>query len=392
MKKQLLARFACPICGGSPSLEVWETLGDEITDGLLRCTCGEAFPVIGGVPRMLTGSLRSQLHDDYPAFFMRHSRRLPPGLLSHDSSRTAACRTQRSFGFEWTRFSEMRPAWEKNFWDYWAPHTPDFFRGRTVLDAGCGMGRHLYYAAQHADEVIGLDFSRAVDAAHKNTRHLNAAHVVQADLLHAPFRPETFDIIYCLGVLHHLPNPEEGLFSLLKHLKPGGELRTYVYWDLEGAPRWKRALLGLVTLMRRVTTRLPHRVLAWLSCPIAAGAWLSFVLPYCALSKSRFTRNLAETLPLKQYSEYPFSVLLNDQFDRFSAPLEKRYRKAEVGRWLENSGLDEVQVTANSGWLGHGRKGRRTVDHEAARWSRTPPPMSRGSRHNSRSTIARSAF
>ncbi len=362
MKKQLLNRIVCPDCGSSLALYVWDASGEEIIDGLLRCNCGEAFPVIGGVPRMLTGGLRNQLHEDYSAFFARYGERLPSNLrLSQCSSPSVVRKTQRSFGFEWSRFSRMLPDWENNLWGYLAPHTADSLRGRTVLDAGCGMGRHMYYVAQHAGEVIGIDFSRAVDAAQNNTQHLGAAHVVQADLLKAPFRSESFDFIYCLGVLHHLPDPEKGLRSLLRYLKPGGEMRIYVYWDLEGAPRWKRALLGLVSLLRRVTTRVPHRVLMGLCYPIAAGAWLSFVVPYRLLSKCGITRHFSETLPLRQYSQYPFSVLLNDQFDRFSAPLERRYRKTEVCHWLENSGLETVRVMPHWGWLGHGRKVRRPV-------------------------------
>ena len=34
--------------------------------------------------------------------------------------------------------------------------------------------------------------------------------------------------------------------------------------------------------------------------------------------------------PLSIYTKYPFNVLYNDQFDRFSAPIEKRYSEAEV--------------------------------------------------------------
>jgi SAM-dependent methyltransferase len=357
MKRRLLKRLACPNCSGSPALDVWRTSGDEIVEGLLRCDCGEAFPVIGGVPRMLTGDLRDPLFEDYASFFSRYGRRLPARFHPSDCPAPAVVReTQRSFGFEWSRFSRMLPVWEKNFWDYMAPHTAESFRGKTVLDAGCGMGRHLYYVARYAAEAIGMDFSRSVDAAYGNTCHLRAAHVVQGDLLHAPFRPASFDLIYCLGVLHHLPDPEEGLRSLLRYLKPGGELRIYVYWDFEGAPRWKRALVDLVALLRRVTTRLPHRVLTWLCYPIAAGAWLSFVAPYRAMSRSRLTKGLAETLPLRQYADYPFSVLVNDQFDRFSAPLEKRYGETEICRWLRNSGLEEVRVMPHWGWLGHGRK------------------------------------
>jgi SAM-dependent methyltransferase len=357
MKKRLLNLLVCPSCAAALSLEAWQVCRTEIVEGLLHCRCGEVFPIIGGVPRMLPRRLRPQLHEDYAPFFVAHHRRLPDRLLpAGKPGTTVSGRTQRSFGFEWTHFSAMRPEWERNFWDYMAPHHAGFLRGKTILDAGCGMGRHLYYSGRHGRDVVGVDFSRAVDAAQRNTRHLAAAHVVQADLRQLPFRAGTFDFIYCLGVMHHLPNPDRALRSLLGHLKPRGELRVYVYWNLNDSPRWKRALLAAVTALRRLTTRLPHRLLSWLCCPIAAGAWITFVLPCRWLSRFRPTRRIARNLPLTQYAQYPFGVLLSDQFDRFSAPLEKRYGSGEVRWWLENARLEEVTVAPHWGWLGHGRK------------------------------------
>jgi hypothetical protein len=50
----------------------------------------------------------------------------------------------------------------------------------------------------------------------------------------------------------------------------------------------------------------------------------------------------------------PFAVLFNDQFDRLSAPLEKRYDAAEVCGLLESAGLTDVRVFARYGWIGEG--------------------------------------
>ena len=67
------------------------------------------------------------------------------------------------------------------------------------------------------------------------------------------------------------------------------------------------------------------------------------------------TRGLAESLPLKQYASYPFSVCVNDQFDRFSAPIERRYTRAQVRGWFERAGMEEVAVRPHYGWVGTGR-------------------------------------
>ena len=66
--------------------------------------------------------------------------------------------------------------------------------------------------------------------------------------------------------------------------------------------------------------------------------------------------------PLFVYSKYPFQVLYNDQFDRFSAPIEKRYDADEVERLLEAAGLDAVEVRPCFGWIGEGTKRARHCD------------------------------
>src|SRR5262249_51985501 len=98
------------------------------------------------------------------------------------------------------------------------------------------------------------------------------------------------------------------------------------------------------------------RLLYGLSYPLAALAYAGFVLPYRLLRRVPGAGTLAERLPMKQYAAYPFPVCVNDQFDRFSAPIENRYTRAQVRGWLERAELEEIDVTANWGWLGSGRK------------------------------------
>ena len=61
-------------------------------------------------------------------------------------------------------------------------------------------------------------------------------------------------------------------------------------------------------------------------------------------------------MPLFIYSKYPFNVLYNDQFDRFAAPIEKRYDQHEVRELLERAGLVDVEVRPCFGWIADGTK------------------------------------
>ena len=234
---------------------------------------------------------------------------------------------------------------------------PGATRGQLTLDGGCGKGRHAYYALKSGARLIAVDFSRAIDVAARNCADAGDGErlFVQADLLALPFAAGTFDLVYSFGVLHHLPSPEEGYGRLVSLVRPGGRMLVYLYHALEGEPV-KQAILSAVTATRRLTTRLPHNVLLPLTTALGYALYAGVVLPYRALSRFAPTRALAETFPLKMYARYPVRVIVNDQFDRFSAPLEARYRRDEVEGWLVRAGLEERRIDPGAGWRALGRK------------------------------------
>jgi ubiquinone/menaquinone biosynthesis C-methylase UbiE len=263
--------------------------------------------------------------------------------------------TALSFGFEWNRFPEMYEQWNQSFLDYMQPHRPEFFRGKKVLDAGCGNGRFAYHAARCGAEVWAIDLGPAVEVARRNCESQGSVQVVQSDLHEPPFELESFDFIYSIGVLHHLPDPEAAFQKLLRFLKPGGEIQIYLYWKPERQP-FKSIMLAGITGLREVTTRLPHTVVHLLSYPAAVAAFGFFVWPYHVIKRIPSLEHVAQQMPMRQYADFPFRVCVNDQLDRLSAPIENRYTKQEVMDWLNRAKLKQPAVVANSGWVGTGRK------------------------------------
>lgn len=199
-----------------------------------------------------------------------------------------------------------------------------------------------------------MDVSPAIDVAAR--REGASADFVQADLRWPPFAPGTFDLVYSLGVVHHLEDPLAGIRALAPLVRPGGEMRLYVYRSLAEEGGFRRALLRAVTAVRGVTTRLPYGGLHAFSWTVAAAATVLFLLPRRLLRRSRLGDRWTRALPLVQYADVPFQMLVAEQFDRFGAPLEGRYRREEVEAWLRDVGLTVRAILPDLGWRAIGQR------------------------------------
>lgn len=230
MRTFLQALLVCPECKGDFETIVFSRNREEVIEGLLFCkTCGMAYPIVNTIPRVLGNGLELN-----PSFANRFSKELKALRINNPTSgmhrqNRLDRRTQQSFGFQWSRFPEMACNFKENFLYYIYPIKPEFFKGKIGLDAGCGFGRHIYNAAHFGAEMVGMDFSAAIDATYQNTKHFKNVHLIQADIYKIPFKNNIFDFIYSIGVLHHLSNPENGFRMLVPSIKPNGVFMVWVY-------------------------------------------------------------------------------------------------------------------------------------------------------------------
>lgn len=239
MKERILDLLVCPACKRKLSLQVFMKKNGEAKEGLLECPCGEWFPIMNFVPRLLLGEYRG----DYKRFLRRYRLRYlsdkTQSSLRPDSSRT---QVQKSFSSKWT----SQPSWgttgetkkfmmewmlEKYGWEDQKGLRKFLGNRKRILDAGTGLGREAMDFCEVCEngEVFGVDLSDAVESAYLNSKQYPNIHILQADLMRLPFKKRSFDFIFCEGVLHHTPNTKKAFEVLLNYLAPSGEIAAYLY-------------------------------------------------------------------------------------------------------------------------------------------------------------------
>jgi SAM-dependent methyltransferase len=275
----------CPDCRAPLRLEAPDRFA---------CPRGHAYPVVDGIPRFVAA-------ESYAG----------------------------SFGFEWTRHRRTQVDSSSGRTDSHETFTRKVglgraeLDGRLVLDAGVGSGRFAEVAADHGARVVGIDLSRAVDAAAENLG--DRALIAQADLFRLPFAEGTFDAIYSIGVLHHTPDTASAVRALAPLVKPGGSLAIWVYGRATG--------YRMADLYRHLTTRMSDRSLYRL-CQVLASVYPLQRLPVIG-------RPLTFLLPISHQADPEWRVL--DTFDWYAPRYQRKHTEDEVVGWFRELGFESIE-------------------------------------------------
>lgn len=108
----------------------------------------------------------------------------------------------------------------------------DHIVGKEVLDMGCGSGRYSIALAKiGAKKVVGADVQAKSFAPARQWCKENNLDVEfrEANILELPFEADSFDFIFCNGVLHHTNSIRWGLEELARVLKARGRAFLYIY-------------------------------------------------------------------------------------------------------------------------------------------------------------------
>jgi len=252
-------------------------------------------------------------------------------------------KTVESFGHEWESFSKFSKEEIDNIGkDYFDIVPQEFWsNSKSALDVGCGSGRWTRYVSTRMGSVYSIDPSSAAFVAQKNCSDLPNVTVIHAGVSNLPFPPEQFDLVFSLGVLHHVPNTSEAIRDCVKHVKPGGLFLVYLYYALDNRGLFFRTIFEATNIFRQIICKLPNSIKNFI-CDLIA---IFICLPLAVIAKSiasNFGANAAGKIPLNYYRNTSFFVMRNDSRDRFGTPLEQRFSKTQIHDMLKLNGLTEI--------------------------------------------------
>jgi SAM-dependent methyltransferase len=133
-------------------------------------------------------------------------------------------------------FEETRYGGWRNYKNRWRELLGlDSTHGKQVLDYGCGVGIEALQYAKAGNDVVVADISR--DNVMLALKVLNVSGFTGGSFQITEKNPINqlvgkFDIIHCVGVLHHIPNSVQVMEAFDQHLSDDGEVRLMLYSDI----------------------------------------------------------------------------------------------------------------------------------------------------------------
>jgi len=320
----------CIGCGSPVKVDSPESARNNgnIEEGSLACvSCGRVFPVVRSMARFVPS-------EDYA----------------------------HSWGYQWNLFDKTQLdshsgnnlSHERFFA---TTQWPEKMEGQTILEAGCGMGRFTQVALKTGAEIFSFDLSTAVEANFRNNGESNRVHIFQASIYEIPLKKESFDKVFCMGVLQHCPDVRQAFMSLVSFLRPGGEIVIDVYQKHTGLfPPLKYWARPFLTWMGPKGV---HRFLSWAIPPAFALKKSLYRIPLVG-------KSIGNLIPIGPVSHEPKLHFTDDELiqvkilsalDMYSPVHDHPQTLDTVSNWFAEAGLVDVHI--GTGFNGINARGRK---------------------------------
>ena len=214
--------------------------------------------------------------------------------------------------------------------------------GQCILEVGSGAGRFSSVVLKHTNATLySVDYSDAVTANFKNNSQIapDRFNLFQASVYELPFKNNSFDKVFCLGVLQHTPDFEASIKELIGKAKQGGEI-VVDFYPIKGW--WTK--IHAKYILRHITTKMSHQSLlrlveSHLDWLITAHGILTYIglgfmtrfLPLCDV-----THTIPKTLTKSEIREW--AIL--DTFDMYSPEHDNPQRISNVSAMFKRHGAE----------------------------------------------------
>jgi SAM-dependent methyltransferase len=233
------------------------------------------------------------------------------------------------FGYEWNEYSELRPEYEEQFrrWTVVIPEAD--WAGKRFLDVGCGMGRNSHWPMTYgAASGASIDVDdRSLSSARRTLERWPQVEISKQSAYDIAF-DEPFDIVFSIGVIHHLAEPERAVRRMTEAAKPGGRVMIWVY----GYENNEWIVRYFDPLRKLLFARLPIGVTHFLSTLLTAILWLLLRLGLNRLEYFRLIRT------------FTFRHLRSIVFDQMLPRIAHYWRRDEVEALMREAGLTDIRI------------------------------------------------
>lgn len=258
-------------------------------------------------------------------------------------------KTIEGFGDEWLRFDQSHLSNHEFsvIYDSYFSVLPKgcIDSSSLVADIGAGSGRFALINAPKCNKIVAFEPSNAATLCQEKLKQFPNATVISSTIDEIPIHfHSNFDLVYCLGVLHHTASIRSSLEKISKLVKPGGYILLYVYYNFDNKSLVFRAIWFVSNLIRLFVSRLPSKIKYIIADAFAVLIYLPLAKISASLEAFGFD---VSSIPLSTYRKYSFQTMRTDSLDRFGTRIEHRISKMQLHNELSRIGFTNIRFSNN---------------------------------------------